>query len=724
MALTDGKLIVTDGAPYVEGADPGVTTNRQDLKSSSIDVTDVVTASSAFGTDNRLVRTDGTGKGSQASGVTLDDSDNLESPTGDMTSRRLGLSGDTTQSITAVSDTIVITHSVVRISSDADYVLTSTPTLADPANDTLIFVYNTGLNTICLQDESVLPGSNILLDGASGVLLPGEMIILLFNAAEGAWLVAAKPNSGLANVGFLGKVNEAAGVVKGDFVYFSGATGNFPQVSLGDNTDFSKADVIGVCQNAAGNNQQVTVTRIGSVTEQDTSSFSEGDILYLTTLGKYSNVHPVGIDAVIRVGHAIRIHASQGTVEVNIDKLIAINNHNGVVRVSVVNQNAGTSASASYTLINDEGHRVSFSLTSLANVQGAEEASFFTEGFGHMNFLINGNKDFRWFTEVGDTHNPAALAQVMNLLADGTLKLLTKSLSVIDNQGIVDSNLNELLHFLKVASAVNFLRITNAATGNDALLEALGSDTDVGLNAVTKGIGTFKINGAPQSGTNSGDEAAASLTVSGIVELATVAETNTGTDATRGVTPAGLVNYSKRERFETVDIPAGAITPTDTDSATTATFETATNEHAFDNFAFQGVTANQQITFDYNMPDEWDLGPIKVKFYTSPASGASSGDDYTFELKAVAVSHDDVMDVAYGTGQHVDQEVTAGVDADLHISAASAAITVGGSPALEDLTQFKITRLQNDASDNMPEDAKLRKIVIQYKTLTTAAAEW
>ncbi len=36
-----------------------------------------VTAASNFGTDNRLLRSDGTGKGSQSSGITLDDSDNI-----------------------------------------------------------------------------------------------------------------------------------------------------------------------------------------------------------------------------------------------------------------------------------------------------------------------------------------------------------------------------------------------------------------------------------------------------------------------------------------------------------------------------------------------------------------------------------------------------------------------------------------------------------------------
>lgn len=42
------------------------------------------------------------------------------------------------------------------------------------------------------------------------------------------------------------------------------------------------------------------------------------------------------------------------------------------------------------------------------------------------------------------------------------------------------------------------------------------------------------------SNTNTGDEPSASLTVQGIVELATIAEVNTGTDATRAVTPDSL----------------------------------------------------------------------------------------------------------------------------------------------------------------------------------------
>jgi hypothetical protein len=53
-------------------------TGAVDLDQMEDDIGNAVSASSAFGTDNVIVRSDGTGRGSQASGVTIDDSDNLK----------------------------------------------------------------------------------------------------------------------------------------------------------------------------------------------------------------------------------------------------------------------------------------------------------------------------------------------------------------------------------------------------------------------------------------------------------------------------------------------------------------------------------------------------------------------------------------------------------------------------------------------------------------------
>ncbi len=61
-----------------------------------------------------------------------------------------------------------------------------------------------------------------------------------------------------------------------------------------------------------------------------------------------------------------------------------------------------------------------------------------------------------------------------------------------DADGIHDSNDNEQLLFQLVASAVNYLEITNAATGNEPSLTAIGSDTDVSLTLDGQGAGTVR----------------------------------------------------------------------------------------------------------------------------------------------------------------------------------------------------------------------------------------
>ena len=93
------------------------------------------------------------------------------------------------------------------------------------------------------------------------------------------------------------------------------------------------------------------------------------------------------------------------------------------------------------------------------------------------------------------------------------------------------------------------------STGNAAIL---GSFTVAQLSAA--------LSDASISGNNTGDEAAADLTTSGTVELATVAETNTGTDATRAVTPDGLDGWTGSAQVVTV----GTLSSGNADAAVSA----------------------------------------------------------------------------------------------------------------------------------------------------------
>lgn len=57
---------------------------------------------------------------------------------------------------------------------------------------------------------------------------------------------------------------------------------------------------------------------------------------------------------------------------------------------------------------------------------------------------------------------------------------------------ITDANGNELIDFTKVASAVNQIAITNAATGTNPILGSTGDDSNIGLDFQAKGTGLYR----------------------------------------------------------------------------------------------------------------------------------------------------------------------------------------------------------------------------------------
>ena len=152
---------------------------------------------------------------------------------------------------------------------------------------------------------------------------------------------------------------------------------------------------------------------------------------------------------------------------------------------------------------------------------------------------------------------------------------------------------------------------------------------------------------------------AASTSAAGKVELATDAETVAGTDTGKAVTPANIASFFA---YQTIYIPGSAMTPNTT-----------------------------------------------------------AGDTVSWGLKAVAVSDNDALDVAYGTEQVVSDTLLADNGGDLQVSGATPAITVGGTPALGDLVFFKAFR-DTSGTDDMTEDAWLFGVLIQYKVTNTVAA--
>jgi len=134
--------------------------------------------------------------------------------------------------------------------------------------------------------------------------------------------------STLTNVGIgaataltiLSKVNEGAGITKGQAVYVSGATGNMPQVSLADNTVDGKHHPFGIAAETAANNTNILIRVAGEVTTLNTLAWSIGDHLYLSTAGALINTVPTS-GAIIEIGHVTTDSATVGRIVVNVRRV-------------------------------------------------------------------------------------------------------------------------------------------------------------------------------------------------------------------------------------------------------------------------------------------------------------------------------------------------------------------------------------------------------------------
>jgi len=167
--------------------------------------------------------------------------------------------------------------------------------------------------------------------------------------------------------------------------------------------------------------------------------------------------------------------------------------------------------------------------------------------------------------------------------------------------------------------------------------------------------------------------------------------------------------------YTNIWVPAGSMIPLDTDGAASGLKEYATNDIMLDYFAFNGA-AEEYVAFNLAMPENWNRSTIKAKFFWAPGDSAcSAGDKVEWEIGGGALTDDDAIDAAIGTAQVIYDTVLAGKDADMHVSAVTPAITIGGTPALLDLIHVKVSRNVSSANDTMAEDAWLFGVMLQIK---------
>ncbi len=175
--------------------------------------------------------------------------------------------------------------------------------------------------------------------------------------------------------------------------------------------------------------------------------------------------------------------------------------------------------------------------------------------------------------------------------------------------------------------------------------------------------------------------------------------------------------------YETIFVPAAVMHPRTTDGcAAAAVNEYATNDICLNYYAFDGGATEEAVQFALPMPEGWNLGTVKAKFFWGSAASSTAGDTVEWGIKGGALADSDAIDAALGTPQVITDTVLINDGTDMHVSAATPALTVGGTPASGDMTVFEVYR-NTDGTDDMTEDAWLFGVWIQYQR-TVAPSAW
>lgn len=158
-------------------------------------------------------------------------------------------------------------------------------------------------------------------------------------------------------------------------------------------------------------------------------------------------------------------------------------------------------------------------------------------------------------------------------------------------------------------------------------------------------------------------------------------------------------------------IPAAQWIPRTTTGCGINSLEASTNKINYDVLEFDPSTA-EYAQVAIVMPSNWNAGTVTAKFHWTAASGSGS---VVWGLSGRAYADNNALDQATGTAQTVtDTLLTAAYE---HITSATSAITLAGSPAAGQMVIFQLYRDATNGSDTLGSDAQFFGVEITYTSV-------
>ena len=202
----------------------------------------------------------------------------------------------------------------------------------------------------------------------------------------------------------------------------------------------------------------------------------------------------------------------------------------------------------------------------------------------------------------------------------------------------------------------------------------------------------------------SGGTFSSNVTVSGNVTATGVGAFGSGTT----VNGAAVKVAGK----ESIWVPASAMQPTTSNGCSAlTTVETTSGRPDLVVLDFD-KDSDEFAQFSVAFPKSWNEGTVTFQFFWS---GLAATTGVVMKLEGVAVGNNSTIDVAYGTAVSLLDDAQGAVE-ELNVSAESTAVTIAGSPAVDNLCYFRVGRNVGDSNDDMAGDCRLHGIKLFFTT--------
>jgi len=167
------------------------------------------------------------------------------------------------------------------------------------------------LNNITINDAYTLPstdgtnGQGIVTDGA-GNLSFQDLASATATSALSIVLTVKNVSGGSLSPGTLVRVAPTA----------TPPSGNVLEVDIADNSSASTMPAIGIITDTIADQAEGNCVAFGAASGFSTSGYTEGDPIWVGTSGGFTGTKPTGTALIQRVGQVIKIHPSNGSIEV------------------------------------------------------------------------------------------------------------------------------------------------------------------------------------------------------------------------------------------------------------------------------------------------------------------------------------------------------------------------------------------------------------------------